>query len=62
MEAAYDEVEILNKVSSNWQSKSWAKSVHNYYNNDPELMAALKKYGMSGETSHCVQLLNSFIH
>lgn len=25
-------------------------------------MAALKKYGHSGETSHCVQLLNSFIH
>lgn len=25
-------------------------------------MAALKKYGISGETSHCVQLLNSFIH
>jgi len=36
--------------------------VDGYYNDDPELMAALKKYGMSGETSHCVQLLNSFIH
>jgi len=25
-------------------------------------MDALNKYGMSGDTSHCVQLLNSFIH
>ena len=25
-------------------------------------MEALNKYGMSGDTSHCVQLLNSFIH
>ena len=62
LEAAYDEVEILNKVSSNWQSKSWAKSVEDYYKNDPELLKSLRKHGMSGVTSHCVQLLNSFIH
>jgi serine/threonine-protein kinase SRPK3 len=37
LEAAYDEVEILNKVSSNWQSKSWGKSIANYYKEDPEL-------------------------
>jgi hypothetical protein len=34
LEAAYDEVEILNKVSSNWQSKSWAASVEGYYQHD----------------------------
>lgn len=62
LEAAYDEVEILNKVSSNWQTKGWAKSVNDYYKDDPELLASLKRYGMSGITSHCVQLLNSFIH
>lgn len=33
-----------------------------YYNNDPQLKACFEKYGMSGDTSHCVQLLNSFIH
>ena len=26
------------------------------------MVDALDKYGMSGDTSHCVQLLNSFIH
>jgi serine/threonine-protein kinase SRPK3 len=62
LEAAYDEVEILNKVSSNWQSKSWAASVEEYYQNDPDLLLSLRKHGMSGVTSHCVQLLNSFIH
>jgi serine/threonine-protein kinase SRPK3 len=62
LEAAYDEVEILNKVSTNWQTKSWETTTKQYYNDDPDLMAAFKKYGMSGITSHCVQLLNSFIH
>jgi serine/threonine-protein kinase SRPK3 len=62
LEAAYDEVEILNKVSSNWQSNSWQKSIDEYYKNDPELLKSLNKHGMSGGTSHCVQLLNSFIH
>jgi hypothetical protein len=38
LEAAYDEVEILNKVSSNWQSNSWQKSIDEYYKNDPELL------------------------
>ena len=62
LEAAYDEVEILDKVASNWRSGEWKHSVDEYYKKDPELMKALKKYGMSGDTSHCVQLLNSFIH
>lgn len=33
-----------------------------YYKRDKELTASINKYGHSGETSHCVQLLNSFIH
>lgn len=62
MEAAYDEVEILDKVATNWKSKDWAESISRYYKNDPELYKSLSKFGMSGDTSHCVQLLNSFIH
>lgn len=62
LEAAYDEVEILDKVASNWQSKSWQASVRKHYQNDPELVKALARFGMTGDTSHCVQLLNSFIH
>lgn len=62
LEAAYDEVEILDKVASNWRSKEWLGSIKNYYQKDPELLKSLNKYGISGDTSHCVQLLNSFIH
>lgn len=62
LEAAYDEVEILDQVATNWKTEEWKKSIENYYNDDVELMASLGKQGMSGNTSHCVQLLNSFIH
>ena len=62
LEAAYDEVEILDQVATNWKSQEWRKSVDNYYKDDPQLKACLEKFGMSGDTSHCVQLLNSFIH
>lgn len=54
LEAAYDEVEILDKVASNWRSKEWEKSTREYYKDDKELTATLKKYGMTGDTSHCV--------
>lgn len=49
-------------MATNWKSEEWKKAIQEHYKNDPDLMAALKKYGHSGETSHCVQLLNSFIH
>lgn len=62
LEAAYDEVEILDQVAKNWRCESWADSVTAYYDKDQNLVDALAKYGMSGDTSHCVQLLNSFIH
>lgn len=62
LEAAYDEVEILNKVSTNWQSESWQAAISKYYKDDPELRRSLEKHGHTGMTSHCVQLLNSFIH
>ena len=38
------------------------RSVEQYYKEDPELQTSYDKYGLSGITSHCVQLLNSFIH
>jgi serine/threonine-protein kinase SRPK3 len=31
LEAAYDEVEILDKVARNWKSKDWARSIGDYY-------------------------------
>ena len=62
LEAAYDEVEILDQVATNWKSEDWERSVEKFYKDDPHLKAFLEKYGMSGDTSHCVQLLNSFIH
>jgi serine/threonine-protein kinase SRPK3 len=62
LEAAYDEVEILDQVASNWKTKEWKQSIEEFYKNDEQLKASLEKYGMSGDTSHCVQLLNSFIH
>ena len=62
LEAAYDEVEILDQVAKNWKAKDWKDSIQAYYSRDQKLMDALNKYGMSGDTSHCVQLLNSFIH
>ena len=62
LEAAYDEVEILDVVAKNWRCKEWHDSVKAYYAKDKDLMDSLNKYGMSGDSSHCVQLLNSFIH
>ena len=62
LEAAYDEVEILDQVATNWKSEEWKRSIEDFYKDDPQLKASLGRYGMSGDTSHCVQLLNSFIH
>jgi serine/threonine-protein kinase SRPK3 len=53
LEAAYDEVEILDQVASNWKTEEWRKTIQNYYKDDPQLKACLEKYGMSGDTSHC---------
>ena len=54
LEAAYDEVEILDQVASNWRTEEWKKSVEKYYKDDPELKSLLSKWGMNGTTSHCV--------
>ena len=62
MEAAYDEVDILDQVAKNWQTEEWKKSVEKYYRTDKHLMSRLRKYGVISESTHCAQLLNSFIH
>ena len=54
LEAAYDEVEILDKVAQNWRCKDWEASIQEYYGADKNLQASLDKIGMSGDTSHCV--------
>lgn len=49
-------------MAKNWQTDEWRKSIEHYYKDDPELKAHLQKYGLDGDSSHCAQLLNSFIH
>lgn len=36
LEAAYDEVEILDVVSQKWKNKEWQQSLANYYKNMDE--------------------------
>lgn len=52
VEAAYDEVEILDVVSKNAFRPDWVKDVQNYKLQD----------NYSIEDCHTVQLLNSFMH
>ena len=59
MEAAYDEVEILDQVSSFWKKKEWQRSIRHYFKDEPE---KLKELENSRKSCHNVQLLNSFIH
>eukprot|EP00831_Metopus_contortus_P012781 TRINITY_DN15147_c0_g2_i1.p1 TRINITY_DN15147_c0_g2~~TRINITY_DN15147_c0_g2_i1.p1 ORF type:complete len:366 (+),score=76.91 TRINITY_DN15147_c0_g2_i1:192-1289(+) len=55
LEAAYDEVEILEQVSSYWKKDEWMKSAREYLHLPPE-----QSPGM--DSCFCVQLLNSFLH
>ena len=58
MEAAYDEVEILDVIAKNTEHEEWIKSLI-YYNKDtPDLL----KKGAISEHCHNVMLLNSFQH
>jgi serine/threonine-protein kinase SRPK3 len=59
IEAAYDEVEILDQVSSFWKKKEWQDSLNEYYKDEPE---KLKNIHNSNKYCHTVQLLNSFMH
>lgn len=59
IEAAYDEVEILDQVSSFWRKKEWQESLKHYYKDDPKKLKEIKD---SSKYCHTVQLLNAFMH
>jgi len=60
-EAAYDEIDILLKISTSYNDPVWIKSLKHYYDGTNEYQNALSEEGVR---DHCfvVQLLNSFMH
>ena len=58
IQAAYDEVEILQELSKHYFDKEWIKSLEEYYKDEPEKLKNIHKK----ENSNVVQLLNSFIY
>lgn len=59
IEAAYDEVEILDQVSTFWKKKEWQESLKHYYRDEPAKLREIKK---SSKYCHTIQLLNAFMH
>ncbi|CAD8188156.1 unnamed protein product [Paramecium octaurelia] len=55
LEAAYDEVEILQKVAQNVQNPVWIQSLKEYY-------ADQGRTSFNRDDTHTVQLLNSFVY
>lgn len=55
MEAAYDEVEILQEVSNHINDPRWKAKIDHYFKDDPSKI-------VGEDNSYVVQLLNSFIH
>lgn len=58
LEAAYDEVEILDVVSKRWQKDEWQGSLNRYY----RTLHEEEKKTTKESDCYCVQLLNSFLH
>ena len=58
IDAAYDEVEILQELANHNFDPSWLKSLKEYYKNEPEKLEEIE----SVEHTNVVQLLNSFIY
>jgi len=58
LEAAYDEVEILQELEKHNYDPEWEESVKEYWTENPEKV----KHGIERDHSQVVQLLNSFIH
>ena len=58
IDAAYDEVEILQELGKHNFDKEWINSLKEYYKDEPEKLKDLEKT----ENSKVVQLLNSFIY
>lgn len=52
LEAAFDEVEILEQVSTKWKTKEWQESFKSYE----------KTSEVNSDSCYCIQLLNSFVH
>ena len=53
VEAAYDEVDILDQVANNWKSKEWDRSIKDYYKDDTYLQSRVDRFGVTSESSHC---------
>ena len=58
IDAAYDEVEILQELANHNFEPSWLKSLKEYYKNEPEKLKEIETV----EHTKIVQLLNSFIY
>ena len=58
VEAAYDEVEILQELERHNFDSDWEKSLKEYWKKNPEKL----KKGIERDHSQVVQLLNSFLH
>ncbi|CAG9331140.1 unnamed protein product [Blepharisma stoltei] len=60
-EAAYDEIDILLKISTSYNDPLWLASLKHYYEGTSEYQNAISEDGIR---DHCfvVQLLNSFMH
>ena len=58
IDAAYDEVEILQELGKHNFDKEWIESLKEYYKDDKEKLADIE----TSENSKVVQLLNSFIY
>lgn len=59
-EAAYDEIDLLLKVSGNCQNPLWVEGVKNYL--DGEDKVKVEKEGVTPNYCFVVQMLNSFMH
>ena len=58
LEAAYDEVEILDVIAKNTDNPEWLRAVCEYYKGDDEV----QRRGINSDHCHNVLLLNSFMH
>ena len=58
IDAAYDEVEILQELGKHNFDKEWIESLREYYKDDKDKLADIE----TAENSKVVQLLNSFIY
>mmetsp|Transcript_29818 Transcript_29818/g.5385 ORF Transcript_29818/g.5385 Transcript_29818/m.5385 type:complete len:140 (-) Transcript_29818:560-979(-) len=60
-EAAYDEIDILLKVSGNTDNNVWLTSLQQYFAGQPEADNVRRRENLQN-ICYVVQLLNSFLH